>query len=787
MKGPAATQTRVLGFLPVAGVTTLLLIVTTLCAFVPFLPSMPASGLDPSWRLALNEAVARSLIFGSDIVFTYGPYAQIMTAEYHPATSTAMYLGTAYLALVFTFCLLSIMRGGTLEVVVACLIVMLAAVSRDALFLICPPLILIKVVQTSRRLDRGTISARSFASLVFVMPALGLLLFTKGSLIPVSIISAGLCFAFALYAGHRWIATASVIAPIASACILWISIGQPIDRMIDCLRGTLSLVPGYSDAMSTSGPLRVVVGYLVTSAAVLYSILNHRGTPLAVRAVLLAMFSAFLLTGLKGAYVRQDQPHAILGANALLLCGFVLQRSLRSRTSLVALASVALFWLFSAGGNLHDSATLFAAPSKNAWRGLAKTWDDPNWKHTAFKREITRIRSAFSFPHLVGSTDIYSYDQTNLLVTSNHWAPRPVFQSYAAYDEALIARNASHLIGEGAPDNVLFSVQTIDGRLPSMDDGASWPLLISHYKATDIDGDFLLFRRRAKPAAETVITRTNARAHLGESVVVPRSSRLTYASFEINPTLKGRAMAALLRNDALQIILTLNDGRTISHRIVPRMARSEFLLSPLVENTGDLAGLLGVYDDVRVANVTSFIIDMPHSNDGGWANEYSVKFSERLMPAPEAIATQPRHRAVRFESISAQRHINQVSCDGRFESLKFVPSAHIDATPPVSMSVSGWLVGKANSDAVAAHLVAIVRDAHGAVLTAPLHRMIREDLAFTTPQLAEAAFFGHLDLVGLARPFTLSLAFDSENELLQCRGSETSVNFEATPSAQLSH
>jgi len=56
-------------------------------------PSFPGAGVELSWEYASNEAVARHLVFGRDIVFTIGPLASILTRMYHPATDWIMLFG----------------------------------------------------------------------------------------------------------------------------------------------------------------------------------------------------------------------------------------------------------------------------------------------------------------------------------------------------------------------------------------------------------------------------------------------------------------------------------------------------------------------------------------------------------------------------------------------------------------------------------------------------------------------------------------------------------------------
>lgn len=68
-------------------------IITTLAAFIPLNPGMPQSGLDASAMFSMNEAVAQNLKIGKDIIFTFGPYASILSQSYHPATDYLMVFG----------------------------------------------------------------------------------------------------------------------------------------------------------------------------------------------------------------------------------------------------------------------------------------------------------------------------------------------------------------------------------------------------------------------------------------------------------------------------------------------------------------------------------------------------------------------------------------------------------------------------------------------------------------------------------------------------------------------
>src|ERR1700733_7882187 len=70
--------------------TTIAVCLAVFAVFVPLGPIMPSRLLETPWMMAMNQGVAQGLIFGKDIVLTYGPYASVYTELYHPATDKIM-------------------------------------------------------------------------------------------------------------------------------------------------------------------------------------------------------------------------------------------------------------------------------------------------------------------------------------------------------------------------------------------------------------------------------------------------------------------------------------------------------------------------------------------------------------------------------------------------------------------------------------------------------------------------------------------------------------------------
>src|SRR6187551_2791879 len=62
----------------------------TILLLVPFSLELPIATLDASWKYGLNEAIAKHLVFGRDLIFSFGPLAPVYTRMYHPGTNAIM-------------------------------------------------------------------------------------------------------------------------------------------------------------------------------------------------------------------------------------------------------------------------------------------------------------------------------------------------------------------------------------------------------------------------------------------------------------------------------------------------------------------------------------------------------------------------------------------------------------------------------------------------------------------------------------------------------------------------
>lgn len=574
------------------------LLVTSVLLCIPLAPLMPSWGLDASFALAVNHAQAVGMVFGRELVFTLGPYASLYSGVYHPGSDGLMLAAAGLLAVGYAAVLWQL-RPAPLAAATSALLLASLLTSRDALLLCYPLLALWAVLRP----------ACGHCSAVLLAAPLGLLLLTKGSLLPLVLLAVGSASSALLFSGQRGRALQFAGTALLACPLLWGLAGQPLAALPLYWLNQLPLISGFAEAMSVSGPLWQVGLWLGLASSVLALALYRREPGLAAWVTLLNL-AAVLFVAFKAGFVRHDM-HVIIARDVLLLLACLLlgwgkPRSLPGLPWL-SLAAVLLggqalevMYPYNDRAPLHARAVQFYQHKADA---LLQRLQHPDALAVRYQAALAELQQRYQFPRFNGTVDIYSANQAELLASGNRWQPRPVFQSYSAYTPGLLALNRDSLLRRDAPQHIVFKIEPIDGRLPALEDGASWPLLLRLYQLhTRAANGYLYLTRRpnaetmaAAPAADPMAaqpaTRTRLAGQLGQALVLPAGDGPLLASFRLHKSLYGRVLGLLYKTPPLRIGVQLADGRHLDYRFVPGMAQSPLWLSPLVTSTEDFAQL----------------------------------------------------------------------------------------------------------------------------------------------------------------------------------------------------
>lgn len=751
-----------------------LLLATLVAVMVPLSPLMPGAGLDPSWRYAINQGVGQRLAFGSDLIFTFGPYGAIYTRMFHPATDALMLGGSLFLALSYWACLLVLMRtAGRRWSLLFCAVLAGLVVLPDPLLFSHPLLVGLAVFKLAAGEDDPLLDRRWAPWLMAVLFApFGLLPLVKGStLFPCAAI-AGLCV-FAFLRHRRFAAAvACVAAPALTLAGCWLAAGQALATLPAYFTGMAPIVSGYTEAMAVDGNLWDMGSYLAASGLLLLSILVQRNIDWQGRAFLFLVFSLYLFITFKAGFVRHDG-HAIIAGTGMVFAAFLLPFAFSSKgMPLVIALALCSWWQVDrqwVRTTVHGYGDNVVATYAKAWQGLGHRMAGDGWPNTEYQAAVAALRSRARFPVLAGTSDIYPFDQAFLLASGNTWSPRPVLQSYSAYTPALAEMDRRFLLGSRAPDNIFFSVQPLDERFPSIDDGASWPVLLQRYQPALMRNGFLVLRKNPGVGPYPELPRiATGRYRLGQRIALPASAGPLFAQLEFRPTLLGAVAGFVYKPSQLQIQVELADGGTRQFRMIAGMARSGFLISPLVENTSEFGLLYGRPGSLDGQRVVAMRMYLPDRASRMWQDEFGLTLSR-----VDAIASTDVSGLSDFDafdaSLSAVPATVAAGCVGSVDIVNGITSPSKIAASG-SLRVDGWLAVSATSGRLADATYVALTDAQGHRTYLATHPSQRPDLAtgFHNPVMADAGFSTTGDISRLAGDYELSLAFKSAGALATC-------------------
>ena len=564
-----------------------------LYVFSRFIPGHPVSDfvhtmpLDNVWAQILHVAFAEHLQFGREVAFTYGPWGFLARGNYPP---TYLISVAAWLALASVF----VCAGWR----IACyftqnhLVAWLWLIA-FSLFASLPP-----GDDINERLVAWAVlllflhffvEDRSFtplqAALAFTLGWLGLVKFTGlilGGLLVVLIAGETVM----KYRRFPWI----IPVWLAGIIFFWLLAGQDVDLLWPFLQHSWSMAGGYTDAMSSGHILSLKalvfagVGLGFCGLAGVFAMRNR------------AWSGAFFVLGIaviaflsfKEGYVRDDSSHAMAAVLVFLLFALAFlavappqKKALRLVAVLLALVSFA--FTDHQGECLSESAQSFTP--YNLLRPLVSIFtrdlqDD-------YEKAQANLREQTYLPPVSGPVDLYSCNQKLLFAYGMDYRPRPVIHSYSAYTLDLARMNADWLRSDQAARTIFFAVQVIDGNFPALEDGLSWPELLTRYDLIGLSDPFgfLVMSRSSRPREYHLQPLPPAAFTLGQSFAPPSlTNGLLWAEMDINKTLAGDLESFLDKPPALMADVQLADGSRHKCRILPGAARAGFLLSPYIQD-----------------------------------------------------------------------------------------------------------------------------------------------------------------------------------------------------------
>ena len=775
-------------------------VMTVLAIFVPFYPSMPSSGLDPSWVLDMNQAVSQGFNFGEDIIFTYGPYASIYTKAYHPATYQMMIWGSLFLAIGYIIAVIYLSSGiSVLWVMVVSLF--LPLIYKDIIFFSYPfilALIVYRVTLPKTHPKKLDISHYDFIGIFISFFSLGLLPATKGTML---IMIGGVIILSALMLwinNQKFFACTVVLAPILSFTVFWSLAGQALGALPHFFISLSQIISGYAEAMSIAGNTDEVFLFLGVALVILFTILVDKPVALLSKTFLFFAYLLFLFVGFKSGFVRHDA-HALIAGGAIVFSALLLPFVIRKQLILPSLILAVFAWsVITSHYSNNKPKALYSRTVRIyrvAWQGLQVRFSEQDFLNEKFDSSLASIRDELAIPSLEGTTDIYSFNQAYLIASNNVWSPRPVMQSYSAYTPLLAKLNNDYLKSDNAPDNILFKIEPIDERLPALEDGLSWPTIINRYSIQSFIGPYIHFQKRISYTANEEmglqgqpITIYEDMHVLNNWVELPDTQEPLFAELIIKPTTLGKIYAMLYKPPEMRMSLISLDGKKKDFKVVTTMLKSRFLLSPLIESTEDFVFLTGEQGYLDGRTIQRIKVYPTPSGDSYlwrlarlWEPYYKIKLSTQYINNDTDFM-----KLYVFDEVIDERLLSTldqplVQCEGSVDQVNGSALSDLPVTVSNVLAVNGWMAINPSEGILPDGVLVTLTDEQGKRQYIKAQMAPRSDLAnpFSQPAMLDAGYKVYVDVSELHGTYTLGLARSYEGVLANCKNFSVRLNIES--------
>ncbi|MGH2764927.1 MAG: hypothetical protein ACRDKA_03280 [Actinomycetota bacterium] len=563
-----------------------------------------STGLDPSWVYAINELPYKDVVYGRDVVFSFGPLGYLLLpADFGSNLAQAAVLALVAQAAAVGVLLYHARRSETLLPLFAFVLVFFLAPSLG-LFYEYRVLLLLGLLLTISPQDRrawraaALIAATMTAVLLLARPSTGV---AALAMVTLSLAVWGIQHRVRLREVLLYLAL-----PLGTVLLVLMPLlfGGPTN-VIEWLQVAWEFTAGYSEAMSYPGPASITL--LVTATIGIYGVaafLMSRRDSL-VTPVALAL-GALIILGFRHGIVRhygRFVPAIVMVALATLVLSFRSRRGV----SIGLAASVIVLTLNFGISLIPECLCPWSPASVNPLQGLRNVGSVIRLPST--KRQLATQTSAHLAddrlpPEMVsairsdgGAVDVVPWEIVFTEANALPWEPNPVLQTYSAYTASLDQRTAIHFTSPDAPEFLLVQFIEIDARHPMLGAPAFWRAMLERYAPSHLpiaDGEFgrvALLRRREAPREVGLRPFGRTSGRIGRWIDLPSSPGLVFGSVRLRHDLSGRLAALAWRVEPMLIDLKLAEGGVITVRFLPSTAENGLLLNHLPMTLQELLDL----------------------------------------------------------------------------------------------------------------------------------------------------------------------------------------------------
>lgn len=221
--------------------------------------------------------------------------------------------------------------------------------------------------------------------------------------------------------------------------------------------------------------------------------------------------------------------------------------------------------------------------------------------------------------------DVFGQDQLYAIINHLNYRPRPIFQSYMAYNTVLARMNEQFYFSNASPEFVLFRLTPIDRRFAPLEDGAVLRDLLVNFEPVEGENQFLLLKRKVARTIPKLALLREGTVHPGEPILLNESNQTDlWLQVTLKPTLLGRARQFFFKPTNVRLAVWRNSSKQGASwfRAPAPMLAAGFVASPMLANTDDT---LNLYADCAIARPYACSIELGAGNARFWQESIAYR------------------------------------------------------------------------------------------------------------------------------------------------------------------
>ena len=583
---------------------------------IPWPLHMPSSGLDPSWVIGINVAASDDLQFGQDIAFTFGPLGYLYNPSYIDHTLWFQsFLFTLFVHFLFVLSIsLLINRSSSnwKEYIVVFPLLLIPIHFIPDFKLLLSVVIFLYLIATHK--FKQEFEAKLLPFITILLAIASLIKFNM-LITGLSILAAFLFICVRDRHFHKALTT--FISYVIFVPILWVIADQNLANLPIYLLNGYRISSGYSDAMAINGlEWQIYVGLIGVVFVILFIYSSRKRNDELFIFILLSM--GLLFVAFKHGFVRHDGHVYFFFAtySIFFVCAYIIGKNDDwpvARVFSVLFSILFVACIYHGLPNIMEDNIIQKIPSYElSWSLISnqsyQTQVSDNAKNN-IKHDYPLDKKTIQY--LSGKTvDIFPWDVALVWAYDFNWSPRPVFQSYSTYTSHLDDLNAQHFSKRDAPQAVLYSYKSIDGRYPIFDEPHTFANILHNYTFVDRSGEFILLSynpgEKTNRLEEDLGT---VKVELGQPIKIPRyDSGYVFGYIELEYSTFGKLMKFIYKPEFAHIRFKLCDSKySNSYRFIPDTSINGVFLSQYVGTIDDLAS---IFSGSITQDITEIIIDV---------------------------------------------------------------------------------------------------------------------------------------------------------------------------------